>query len=227
MVDGKGGAEGKSTVAGGWLDINALEGRALENFSIGDAIEGDATREAESFCLRLRVEGIHVRKKDVFEMRLHARGKILVALFEWLFGRARAAKLLFQERGKQASEHRCLAGLSPCHLRPAPVMSEIAEIQAEADGLLGAPDSSKFAKICGRAVRGEPHHLVFIAEFQKSEILRHRRIKHSQRMGKGDRAGDANPRSLAHAPHRAREIAQAVRGEHGGAVEGRNEKRAG
>src|SRR5579859_1394079 len=60
MVYGKGGAQRKTAIASGRLDVDALERRTFENFSIRHAIESDATGQAERFRLSSRVEGIHV-----------------------------------------------------------------------------------------------------------------------------------------------------------------------
>src|SRR5262245_11891628 len=62
------------------------------------------------------------------------------------------------------------------------------------------------------AVRAKPHHFVFVAEFQKSQILRDRAVVESQRMGKRYRSMHVHPPLKSRPPHRTRKIAKPVRG---------------
>ncbi len=48
MIHGERGADGKAGIACSGLDEDALERRRVENFSIGDAIEGHAAGQAQS-----------------------------------------------------------------------------------------------------------------------------------------------------------------------------------
>ena len=103
---------------------------------------------------------------------------------------------------------------------------EIFESQAEADPSGVADNAAELVHIGGLAVSGQAHDFVFVAEFAKSQILRHGRVIHAERMGKRNRPVDVHSIALAGAPHGAGEIAEPVRGQQRGLVERRNEKRA-
>src|SRR6266849_3951136 len=88
-------------------------------------------------------------------------------------------------------------------------------------------DVSKGLEMRGLAVGSEAHHLVFVAKFQKAQILRDRAVIKPQRMRKRDRTFNFQLIAAARAPHRTRKIAQAVRGEQRSVVERRNKIAAG
>ena len=89
VIHREGSADGKSGVTRGGLDIDALERRVIEYFSVSHTIEGDTAGEAQRFFTGFFGEGGPVRGEDFFERGLHAGREIVVALFERLVGLAR------------------------------------------------------------------------------------------------------------------------------------------
>ena len=147
------------------------------------------------------------------------------------FDRSRGIARRPQPLGHVVRIHRAqlgsFIGVAPGHLRPGAVVLEIFQAQAEADAAVGADDAAEFIEIGRLAICGQAHHFVFVAEFAESQILRHRRVVHPQRMREGDRAVNLHAIAVAGAPHGAGEIAQPVGGKQRGLLKGRNKKRAG
>src|ERR1700720_3241288 len=110
------------------------------------------------------------------------------------------------------------------------MVDEIVEAEPETVGariFIEANDVAKGFQMLRLAISAKAHYLVFVAEFQEAEILGGGAVKKSQRMRKRDRAVDIHVTALANAPHGAGKIAEAIGGEKGGTLEGRNEKTAG
>ena len=107
-------------------------------------------------------------------------------------------------------------------------MREEFEAEAEAAALvLVLQDGAEGVEIGRLAVSRQAHHFVFIAVLQEAEILGDRRVVQSERMRKSNCPKDVQAVSPARCPHGAGEVAQAVGGEHRGAIKRRNEKCAG
>ena len=117
MIHSERRADGKSGITGGRLDVNALERRVIEYFSVGDAIEGDAAGEAQRFFAGFFGESGPVSGEDFFERGLHAGREIVVALLERLVGLARGAEALFEIRRKKAAENGSAISVAPGHVR--------------------------------------------------------------------------------------------------------------
>src|SRR6202041_1069092 len=62
------------------LDVNAFERRRIEDAPVGHAVKGNAPGKAQVFFTSLGSQRAPVRRQDFFESRLHARGKIVMAL---------------------------------------------------------------------------------------------------------------------------------------------------
>src|ERR1700722_281445 len=110
------------------------------------------------------------------------------------------------------------------------MVGEIVEAEPEtvdARVFIEADDVAKGFQMLGLAISAEPHHFVFIAEFQEAKILRDSAVKKSKRMRKRHRAVDVHAAALGDTPHGAGKIAQAIGGEQGGGLEGRNKKTTG
>ncbi len=134
-----------------------------------------------------------------------------MTLFERFLRSAGPSQFARHLLGEQFPKRRHFVAFGPRHLRAGAVMCEIFQPQIESIELVVvAQDVAKRLKLLGLAVGGEPHHFVFITEFQEAQILRDRRIVQSQRMGKGD--GPVNFHSVAYpeAAHRAGKVTKAV-----------------
>src|SRR4029077_14799299 len=77
-----GRAERKARVSGSRLNVNLLEGRAVEDLAVRQAVECDAPGEAQRTLPRETMKGVQVRKKNFFERGLHACGNVVMPLFE-------------------------------------------------------------------------------------------------------------------------------------------------
>ena len=106
MIHGERSADGKSGITRGRLDVNALERRVIEYFSVGDAIEGDAAGEAQRFFAGFFGESGPVRGEDFFERGLHAGREIVVALLERLVGLGAWGRGAFRDRRKKGGRER-------------------------------------------------------------------------------------------------------------------------
>src|SRR6476659_3562537 len=105
-------------------------------------------------------------------------------------------------------------------------MAEVVEVEPD----LVALDAHDVANLCGEprfAVRGEPHHLVFIAVLRKSEKLRKCRVVEAEGVRKLNAAADIELIASTDAPHHAAEIAEAVDRHDRGFFEWRRKERAG
>jgi hypothetical protein len=89
-------ANGEARVTGRRLYEHAVKGRAIEYFSVSQAIECHAASEAERFLAGLFSKRAPMRDENFFEGRLHACRNIMMAFFEWLISRARGAKALLE-----------------------------------------------------------------------------------------------------------------------------------
>src|SRR5271155_3193412 len=145
-----------------------------------------------------------------------------MALLDRLIGLARGAETLFQISRKKAAEDRRAVRFAPGHVRALILMREISEAETEGERAVHANDPAKLIEKFRLAVRRQAHHFVFVAEFPEAEVLRERRIVHSERVRKPDISEDVHPRPRARRPHGAREIAKAIRRKNGGALKRRN-----
>src|SRR5580700_6233934 len=110
------------------------------------------------------------------------------------------------------------------------MVREIFEGQREAVAARARVEGDNIAhglELLRRAVRGETHNFVLVAEFQETKILRDGTVKKSERMRKYHGAIDLHAIARARAPHGAGEIAEAIRGKQRGIFKGRDEKAAG
>ncbi len=106
MVNSKGGADGETCVARGGLHVNAFERTRVENLSVGNAIEGNATSQAQRFLSGRLRKPVPARPENFFESRLHARGEIVVPRRERLIRLASGSEPLFEIGRKNPTEYR-------------------------------------------------------------------------------------------------------------------------
>ena len=227
VIHGERSADGKTSVARGRLNINALERRVIEYFSVGDAIKSHAAREAERFFAGFFGEGAPVRGENFFERGLHAGREIVVALLERLVGEARGAEAFFEIRRKKPAENGSAVGITPGHVRALRLVREIFQAQAEGKRRVHVNDAAKFFEEFRLAVGSEAHHFVFVAKFPEADVLRERGVIHAERMRERDFAERLHARTFAERPHGTGEIAEAVGGKDGAAFKGRDEISAG
>src|ERR1700747_3520731 len=101
-------AYGQSSVPSGRLHINSLEGRVIENFPIGQAIERHTSRETKRLLAGFLRERSPMRGQHLFERSLHARRKIMMALFERLLRFSCRPTPLLEIRREQPPDNRTL-----------------------------------------------------------------------------------------------------------------------
>src|SRR6516162_490002 len=99
----------------------------IENFAVGQAIERHSSRKTERLLAGFRRERSPMCCQHFFERSLHARRKIVMALFERLFRFARGPEPLLEVGREKSSEHRSLAGVAPRHLGPLILMREMVQ----------------------------------------------------------------------------------------------------
>ncbi len=147
-----------------------------------------------------------------------------------LFDGSRGVSRRSQAFGHIVGVHRTKLGslvrIAPRHFRAGAMVFKVVKTQAEANASVGAHNFPKLFKVDRLAVRGQAHDFVFITKFAKSQVLRHGRVIHSERMGKRNRPVDVHAIALPGSPHRAGKIAETIRGQQCGLVERRHEKRA-
>src|SRR5579863_2557229 len=107
------------------------------------------------------------------------------------------------------------------------MVREVAKVQPHTKRPADRDDVAKLLKISRRTVGSQAHDLVFVAKFAEAEVLRHCCIKHAEGMGERNSPRSSNLRTLAHAPHCAGEVAEAVGGKHRRALEWRDKESAG
>ncbi len=120
----------------------------------------------------------------LLQNRLRRGGQIGVPLLDFRAGLPR----LPERFPHLVREHRADRGLAivPRHRDSLAVMQEVVEVQPD----LVFFGADQFARLLGKsrlAVRGEAHHLVFVAVLGEAQKLRERRVEQSQRMRETER----------------------------------------
>src|SRR5205085_1361003 len=110
----------------------------------------------------------------------------------------------------------------PAHLDPFGVMPEVFEVEAEAPALVRVYDLAELIQESRLAVRRETHHLALVAVVRKAQELRGRRVEYACGVRILDLAEHLDVIPVTDAPHRRDEVAEAIYGEQGGALEGRD-----
>ena len=220
------GADREPRISRSGLHEDLFERRLIENFPVGHAIERHAAGQANGLLLGSGVQRAKHFEQDLFEARLQRGRAVTMHLFDRSRGIARRPQALGHVVGIHRAQFGSLVGVAPGHFRAGAMVLEIFESQAEADASVGADNVAELVQVGRLAVSGQAHDFVFVAEFAKSQILRHGRVIHAERMGKRNRPVDVHAIAPAGSPHGAGEIAEAVRGKQRGLFERRNEKRA-
>src|ERR1700722_8741276 len=101
MLYGKSGADRKSRVTRSRLHVHALKRRGGEDFCVRDAVEGDASRQAQRFLAGFGGQAPPAGDQNFLERGLHAGGEIVVALSERFVRFARGAKSFLKIRRKK------------------------------------------------------------------------------------------------------------------------------
>src|ERR1700683_4354177 len=116
VVYRKGRPYRETRVPRGRLNVDPFKSRVVENFSVCEAIECDAARQAHRLLLGFLRQRAPMRRKDFFQCRLHTCRYVPMLLFEWFSLFARWPQTLFQIRGKEPAEHWRLICFSPSHI---------------------------------------------------------------------------------------------------------------
>src|SRR5580704_2752940 len=151
-------------------------------------------------------------------------------LLQRSFRRAFSSKPSRQLIGEKLALDGCRCCVGPAHLGTGTMMNEKVEPKLKSVRPRFWVESHNVAKHVERfrlAIRRQAHHLIFVAIFQESEILRDRAVVKTKRMRECDRAVDLHARTGAATPHRAREIAKPIRGQQCRLLKWGDEKGAG
>src|SRR4029077_13022936 len=165
-------------------------------------------------------------EQDLFQARLQRGRAIAMYLLDRSGGIARSAEAFGHIVGEHRAQLGRLVGIAPGHLRSGAMVFEIVETQSEADSAVCAYNLAELVQISGLAVGSQPHDLVFITKFAKSQVLRHSGVIHAKRVRKCDGPVDVHAVPGPGSPHGAGKIAKPVRGQERSLVKWRNEKRA-
>ena len=181
------GADREPRISGGGLHENLFEWRLIKNFPIGNAIERDPAGQANGLLPGSGVQRAKHFEQDLFQARLQRGRAVTMHFFDRSRGIARGPQAFGHIVGEHRAELGSLVGIAPGHLGPVRWCLKYFEAQAETDASVGANDVAEFIQISRLAVSGQAHDFVFIAEFAKSQVLRHGRVIHAERVGKRNR----------------------------------------
>ena len=92
MKHGESSANRQACVPGGRLDVDAFKRGVLEDFAVGDAIEGDSASQTKRLLPCLVSENLELREEDFFEPSLEACSYIAMAFLEGLARTARGTE---------------------------------------------------------------------------------------------------------------------------------------
>ena len=160
-------AHRQSPIARRGLYIDLFERRLIENLSIGHTVERHSARQTHGSQACALGQPPQHPQIDLFEPRLQCRSHIAVAILERRFRIARGPQPLRHRLRIHPPECRGLVGFRPAHLRPSAVVRKIFQRQFESTALRFHNLPKLFEKL-RLPVSAKSHHLVFIAEFQKS-----------------------------------------------------------
>ena len=185
MVVPQGAAERRPGVGGARRHPEALDVRVLEDLGIGDAIERHAAGHAQVARRVLLQQRAHHMQDDLLRHRLERKGHIAMPVGERLVGRARRP-----ERGNELA----LEGpqLSEGIIAEIGHVDGIAAIRRRADDVAETLDEGVLAEC------RERHHLAFVAETGKTQILGHERIDEPGRVHDVGRPDALQPVAAAH-----------------------------
>jgi hypothetical protein len=141
-----------------------------------------------------------------------------------LIAAARRAEQRFELRCEHRADRRF--AVLPRHLHALGRMPEVRQVELELSARAEMDERADLPGEARLAVRRQPHHLELVAVIGEAEVLRDRKVEHSQGVWKEDVSVHRDPRSGDTAPRRADEIAEPVDGADGGVVERRHERRA-
>ena len=213
MVAGERGAQSAARVARRRLDPDPIAAGIAQDLAIRDAIERDASRQAEVSYSRFLAQRTREAQDDLLGDCLDRGRQIHVIGRQRLIGLARrpAEELVEAPRGH----------------RQAGAKIEIAHVQAEravrfhVDQVL-----EDLVLVPGLAVRGEPHHLVFARVDLEAGVVGESGVQEAERVREMDLLLDFQAVAPADRRRGRRPLAHAVHGEHDGLVKRRREKRA-
>ena len=186
------GADREPRISGGGLHEDLLEWRLIKNFPIGHAIERHPAGQANGVLLGSGVQRAKHFEQDLFQPRLQRGRAVAMHLFDRSRGIARGPQAFGHVVGEHRAQLGSLIGIAPGHLRAGAMVLEILESQAEADAAVGADNVAELVQISRLAVSGQAHDFVFVAEFAKSQVLRHGRVIHAERVRKRNRPVDVH-----------------------------------
>src|ERR1700728_4275441 len=152
MQYGKSGADRKSRVTRGRLHVHALKWRGGEDFCVRDAVEGDASRQAQRFLAGFGGQAPPARDQNLLERGLHAGGEVVVALGERFVHFARGAESFLKIRRKKTAEDRRAGCVAPGHFGALGLVDKIFEPQAEGMRSFGADDAAELVEKLRMAV---------------------------------------------------------------------------
>ena len=186
----------------------------LQDPGVGDAVEGDAARQAQvAHAVRLD-EGAHAVQHDLLGDRLQREGHVAMPVEDRL----------------AASARRPEGGDEPAPERAQLAEGVIAEI-AHVDGVAAVgqrPDHVAEALDVGvLAVGGERHHLAFVAEAGKPQVLRDEGVDEAGRIHDARRPQAFEPVALAEIGAGRAVVAIAVHHQHERLLERRHEEDGG
>src|SRR5712692_10230913 len=99
------------------MNVDLLEWRRIEDFTVRHAIESHATGKTYGLEPGSLAKLLQHAEINLFEPRLQRTGEIAVPLLQGFFGRANRSQALRHFIRKQFAERRRLIGFGPGHLR--------------------------------------------------------------------------------------------------------------
>src|SRR6202521_3731150 len=156
VPDVKRSADGEPRIACGGLDVNFLEWRRLENFSVVHSI--DRHSACQTHCLPPRAFGKFLQHAEIdfLKPRLQRCGKVAVPLLHGLFRLAPRAEPPRHSVRKKSAERWRFAGFGPAHLRAGAVMNEVGKAEPKTvalGSLIKLHDLPKRSELLWLAVR--------------------------------------------------------------------------
>ena len=203
-------ASRRAVVAGRGMDVHAIEMLFHHQPTVGDAVERAPAREHDIAQAPIHADAVlHVLDVDVLEAFLHRERHVLVLLLGRVFASAR----LSEEFLHRLRPHRLDDDLSFFALvvRVDGVVVVVV-LEVEAHSLTGDVVNERLHLVGERvlAVRGQAHHLVFLAVLVESEEITDRRVEHAERVGPEVLVQNFDLVSLAPGDKARAEVARAV-----------------
>ncbi len=220
---GKGRPDRAAGVTAGRLHIDLLEWRALEDLAVGDRVVGAAAGQHDGVGVVALMQRAQKVEESVLVGRLRRARDVAMLVLERRRRIARRPEQLAQRIAPQPAArgdavlHRVVGALARC-------VAEKAQVEGEGAVVVQLHDLTHGIELARLAIRGEAHHLVFVAIVREADELRHRLVEHAERVREVDAAIDGEFAALTQSPGGGGEIDDAVDRHRHRLVVGRHQK---